>query len=72
MALLKILQITQLDQLGLITLNSAPGANVAVAWNGTYYYRCRFTDDSLDFNNAMRGLWDLQKLGFTGSVKNKV
>ena len=57
---------------GLITFNSAPGANVAVAWNGTYYYRCRFTDDSLDFNNAMRGLWDLQKLGFTGSVKNKV
>ena len=59
---------------GLITFNAStrPNSGIVVAWNGTYYYRCRFTDDSLDFNNSMRGLWDLQKLGFVGSPKNKV
>lgn len=59
---------------GLITFNSTtrPGANVVVAWNGTYYYRVRFTNDAAEFDNFMLGLWELKQLSFVGSVVNKV
>jgi uncharacterized protein (TIGR02217 family) len=59
---------------GLVTFNAStrPGANVVVTWNGVYYYRCRFVEDKCEFNNMMRGLWELKKLAFVGSPKNKV
>lgn len=60
---------------GLVTFSNAttrPGANVVVAWNGSYYYRCRFTLDEGGFDNFMRGLWELKELSFVGSVVNKV
>ena len=60
---------------GLVTFtsNSTTAANsVLVAWTGTFYYRTRFTQDSAEFNNFMRGLWELRKLELVGSVVNKV
>jgi len=59
---------------GLITFNAStrPGSGVLVAWNGTYYYRVRFTEDSAEFANMMRGLWSLDKLALVGSPMNKV
>lgn len=57
---------------GMVTFNSAPSANAVITWNGTYYYKVRFTDDSADFDNFMHGLWQLKKLSFVGSVVNKV
>lgn len=59
---------------GLITFNSTtrPGNGVLVAWTGTYYYKCRFLQDAPDFDNFMRGLWELKSLSFVGSVVNKV
>jgi len=57
---------------GLVTFFSAPGANVPVTWNGTYYYRTRFQEDASDFESFMRGLWELKQLTFVGSVVNKV
>lgn len=59
---------------GLVTFtaNGKPGNGVTVTWNGSYYYKVRFTDDSADFDNFMYALWQLKKLAFVGSVVNKV
>ena len=57
---------------GNITFYNAPVPAGNISWSGSYYYRCRFTDDTVDFNNMMRGLWELQNLGMVGSPKNKV
>jgi uncharacterized protein (TIGR02217 family) len=60
------------DGAGLVTFGTAPAANAAITWNGTFYYRCRFVADSLDFNEHMSGLWDLMQLQLIGSTQNKV
>lgn len=57
---------------GVVTFGTAPGAGNAITWNGTFYYRCRFVDDSLEFSEFMSGLWELTKLQFIGSIQNKV
>ena len=49
---------------GLITFTVAPGAGLAVAWTGTYYWRCRFLKDNLSFQQFMRQLWTLRSLEF--------
>lgn len=60
------------DSVGTVTFGTAPGAGNAITWNGTYYYRCRFVADTLDFNQFMNGLWELKQLQFIGSPQNKV
>jgi len=49
---------------GLVTLTSAPAAGLSVTADFSYYFRCRFTDDTNDFENFMQGLWQLKKLQF--------
>lgn len=43
---------------GLVTFTSAPANGLALTWTGTYRWRCRFEQDSVDFNNFMENLWD--------------
>ena len=57
---------------GMVTFGTAPAANATITWNGTFYYRCRFVSDTLDFNLFMASMWDLKKLDFIGSPQNKV
>jgi hypothetical protein len=58
-----------------ITLSggSGSGANLSVTWtvqpptitvDFTYYFRCRFIDDSYQFENFLMNLWQLKKLTF--------
>ena len=61
-----------IDANGLVTFGTAPVAGHALTWTGTFYYRCRFMADALDFNNFMSGMWDLKQLQFLGSPQNKV
>jgi uncharacterized protein (TIGR02217 family) len=49
---------------GVVTFTTAPGASVALTWTGSYYWRCRFLDDSIDLNKFMRDLWELKTLNF--------
>ena len=60
------------DSLGNITFGTAPANGHALTWTGTFYYRCRFLKDTLDFKNFMSGYWDLSDLSFVGSPQNKV
>ena len=57
-----------INSTGLITLAVPGTAGHVLTWTGTFYYRVRFVDDMLDFNNFMKNLWDLRKMSLQ-SVK---
>ena len=60
------------DGFGNVTFTSAPANGVAITWTGTYYYRCRFEKDAVNWENFMNQLWSLKELSFIGSLGNKV
>jgi uncharacterized protein (TIGR02217 family) len=47
---------------GLVTFVVAPAAAAALTWTGTYYWRVRFSDDSIDFENIMYQFWAAKKV----------
>jgi uncharacterized protein (TIGR02217 family) len=49
---------------GRITLNGAPGAGVSVTADFTYYFRCRFLEDGMDFEKFMSQLWQAKSVKF--------
>jgi uncharacterized protein (TIGR02217 family) len=49
---------------GLVTFNIAPGSGLIITADYSYYFRCRFIDDSYAFENFMFRLWQLRKLTF--------
>jgi uncharacterized protein (TIGR02217 family) len=49
---------------GLLTFATPPGSGLVIAADFTYWFRCRFVDDSYDFENFMYRLWQLKKLTF--------
>jgi hypothetical protein len=61
-----------INSTGQITFVAAPANGAALTWTGTFYYRCRFLNDSIDPMQFMQNLYDLGKLDFVGSPINKV
>jgi uncharacterized protein (TIGR02217 family) len=57
---------------GLITFNSPPAANAPIVWSGTYYYRCRFTNDTQEFSQFMRQLFEAGEVEFIGSLGSQI
>ena len=55
-----------------IDFTPAPGANVALTWSGTYYFRCRFQQDQQEFKEFMRQLWEAGSVKFRGSLGRKI
>lgn len=53
-----------IDSKGMVTFSGAPANGVVVTWSGAYYWRCRFEQDSLDFSQFMRQLWEAKKVSF--------
>jgi uncharacterized protein (TIGR02217 family) len=49
---------------GLLTFATAPGSGLVITADYSYYFRCRFVDDSYAFENFMFRLWQLKKLTF--------
>jgi uncharacterized protein (TIGR02217 family) len=49
---------------GLVTFTRAPGSGLIITADYSYYFRCRFIDDSYAFENFMFRLWQLKKLAF--------
>lgn len=47
---------------GLVTFSSAPAAGALLSWSGIYYWRCRFLQDSADFERFLYQLWALKKI----------
>ena len=57
---------------GVVTFVTPPDNAAALTWSGSFYYRCRFKQDSAEFSEFMKDLWDLKKLAFVGAPGNKV
>ena len=51
---------------------AAPPAAGNVTWSGTYYYRARFTQDTLLFNNTMQFIYAVKSLELTASLGSKI
>lgn len=54
-----------INSAGLVTFVNAPARNAPLTWTGAFYWRCRFLQDTLEFNQFMRQFWDLKTLEFT-------
>lgn len=51
-----------IGQNGLFTFASPPALGKPITWTGSYYYRVRFADDGLEFDQFMDKLWELKTL----------
>ncbi|HEV2162236.1 MAG TPA: DUF2460 domain-containing protein [Stellaceae bacterium] len=49
---------------GLLTFTAAPASGAAITADFTYYFRCRFVEDTVDFEKFMATLYRAQKLAF--------
>ena len=49
---------------GAVTFTTAPGAGVVITADFSFYFPCRFLDDSLDFEKFMFQLWQGKKIRF--------
>jgi len=61
-----------IDSKGRITMNTAPGAGVVVTWSGSYYYRCRFKEDTVDLKQFLYQFWELKKLDLHACLGDKI
>jgi uncharacterized protein (TIGR02217 family) len=52
----------------IVTFAVAPAAGHTLAWTGLFYFRCRFLQDSIDFEEFLKDLWQAKKVEFT-SIK---
>lgn len=57
-----------LGSTGLVTFVAAPAAGAALTWSGSYYYRCRFQQDTLELSEIMNTVWEAKKVEFVGSL----
>lgn len=57
---------------GLVTFTSAPASGATLEWSGTYYLRCRFKEDTTEFNQFMQRLWEAKQVEFIGSFGTKI
>lgn len=49
---------------GIVTFAVAPAAGAVVSADFSFYFRCRFTDDTLEFMQSMAGIWEAQSVKF--------
>lgn len=47
---------------GIITFSTPPASNSAVQWSGSFYYRCRFDDDTFAATQFMNKFWATKKI----------
>ena len=55
---------TGLNSTGLLTFVTPPLAGALITADFVFCFRCRFVDDSYQFENFMYQLWQLKKLTF--------
>lgn len=49
---------------GIVTFVSPPVSGHLLTWTGSFYYRCRFMDDDMDFEQFMYRFWAAKKVSF--------
>lgn len=53
-----------LSSLGVVTFAMPPAPGAALTWSGTYYWRCKFLQDTADFDQFLKDLWQLGRVEF--------
>ena len=53
---------------GVLVFNTPQTPGSPITWTGGFYFRVRFTSDTVDFENVLGSLWAAKKIEFT-SVK---
>ena len=53
---------------GVLVFNTPQTPGRPITWTGGFYFRVRFTSDTIDFENVLGSLWAAKKIEFT-SVK---
>lgn len=62
-------QYTYTTQGGVITFVTAPPVNAVITWSGTFYYRIRFMEDTLDdLQQIYYQVWSLESLKFESVI----
>lgn len=41
---------------------ATPANGIPLLWSGSFFYRCRFSEDKIDFKENMAKIWELSKL----------
>jgi uncharacterized protein (TIGR02217 family) len=63
-----LLQATPVDYslsaTGLVSFVAAPANGVALSWTGGYYQRCRFEQDTAEFTQFLKDLWEARRIEF--------
>lgn len=57
---------------GVVTFDTAPAEGSELTWSGSYYYRCRFTEDESDFQQFMLRLWSARSVLFDACLGVKI
>lgn len=57
---------------GVITFVTPPGNGLLLTWSGEYYFRARFSEDIMEFNQFMYQLWETQEIKFLASLGTKI
>lgn len=53
---------------GLVTFSVAPANGAALQWYGNFYYRCRFSEDSIGLQEDLFQLWSCNGLKFISVI----
>ncbi len=53
---------------GIITFGAAPGAGTTLSWTGSFYFRCRFSEDQAEFSNDLYQIWSTQGIKFRSII----
>lgn len=61
-----------IDAYGMVTFLAAPPVGTVLTWTGGYYYRCRFEQDSMDFDRFLWNLWEAKRVELRGSLGAKI
>ena len=54
---------------GTVSFTAPPAAGKRLAWSGNFYYRCRFKESSIEFQNFAFKLWSAKTVEFVTSRK---
>lgn len=47
---------------GIVNFTSAPAAGQALTWTGSFYWRCVFVRDAMDFEKFLQELWEAKEV----------
>ena len=56
------------SSLGVVTFITSPASGAALTWSGSYYYRARFSSDTLDFQNEIANIWTAKKVDLLATL----